>query len=76
MYKRQVYDPETGTYRYNYGLILEIAGGVTFALAMIWFYGNEWRNQRRLRRGHARRGDPRLAERSVEPPLVERSADA
>ena len=71
-----VYDPETGTYRYNYGLILEIAGGVTFALAMIWFYGNEWRNQRRLRRGHARRGDPRLAERSVEPPLVERSADA
>ncbi|MDO9460090.1 MAG: SCO family protein, partial [Alphaproteobacteria bacterium] len=25
-----VYDPETGRYRYDYGLILEIAGGITF----------------------------------------------
>ena len=29
-----VYDPKTGEYRYDYGLILEIAGGVTFAVAM------------------------------------------
>ncbi|MEP7328549.1 MAG: SCO family protein [Betaproteobacteria bacterium] len=45
-----VYDPTTGKYRYNYGLILEIAGGVTFALAMIWYFVLEWRTQRLLRR--------------------------
>ena len=38
-----VYDPVTGQYRYDYGLILEIAGGVTFALAMLWFFLAEWR---------------------------------
>ncbi len=38
-----VYDPATGQYRYDYGLILEIAGGVTFALAMLWFFLAEWR---------------------------------
>lgn len=42
-----VYDPTTGRYRYDYGLILEIAGGVTFALAMAWFFGLEWWNRRR-----------------------------
>ncbi len=45
-----VYDPVTGNYRYNYGLILEIAGGVTFAISMIGFFAIEWRNRRRLRR--------------------------
>ncbi len=45
-----VYDAETGEYRTDYGLILEIAGGVTFALAMLWFFFNEWRARRRLRR--------------------------
>ncbi len=45
-----VYDPETGTYRYDYGLFLEIAGGLTFALAMVWFFLAEWRDQRRRRR--------------------------
>lgn len=45
-----VYDPVTGEYRTNYGLVIEIAGGVTFALAMIWFFLLEWRTQRRLRR--------------------------
>ena len=38
-----VYDPATGQYRYDYGLILMIAGGVTFALAMLWFFLAEWR---------------------------------
>ena len=38
-----VYDPVTGQYRYAYGLIIEIAGGVTFALAMLWFFLAEWR---------------------------------
>ena len=42
-----VYDPTTGRYRYDYGLILEIAGGATFALAMAWFFGLEWWNRRR-----------------------------
>ena len=45
-----VYDPATGQYRYNYGLIIEIAGGLSFALAMAWFFLLEWRTQRRARR--------------------------
>lgn len=45
-----VYDPKTGGYRYDYGLILEIAGGCTFFLAMIWFFAAEWRTRRRSRR--------------------------
>ena len=44
-----VYDPKTGTYRVQYGLLIEIAGGVTFALAMLWFFLAEWRAQRRAR---------------------------
>ena len=45
-----VYDPKTGTYRVQYGLLIEVAGGVTFALAMIWFFLAEWRTLRRTRR--------------------------
>lgn len=45
-----VYDPQTGEYRYNYGLILEIAGGMTFAVAMAIFFLLEWRNRRQMRR--------------------------
>ena len=45
-----VYDPITGEYRYNYGLIIMIAGGLTFALAMAWFFLLEWCTQRRARR--------------------------
>ena len=45
-----VYDPETGTYRYNYALFIEIAGGITFALAMAWFFLAEWRELRRRQR--------------------------
>lgn len=48
-----VYDPKTGTYRVQYGLLLEVAGGVTFAIAMIWFFLAEWRTQRRARRRQA-----------------------
>ena len=44
-----VYDPETGRYRYDYGLILEIAGGSTFFLAMFWFFVAEWHARRRSR---------------------------
>lgn len=45
-----VYDPATGKYRIQYGLLLEVAGGLTFALAMLWFFLNEWLVQRRVRR--------------------------
>lgn len=45
-----VYDPKTGTYRVQYGLLIEVAGGITFALAMLWFFLAEWRTQRRSRR--------------------------
>jgi protein SCO1 len=45
-----VYDPNTGEYRYDYGLILEIAGGVTFAVAMACFFLLEWRTRRQTRR--------------------------
>ena len=45
-----VYDPTTGAYRYDYGLLLEIAGGCTFFLSMIWFFTEEWRMRRRVRR--------------------------
>jgi protein SCO1 len=42
-----VYDPKTGTYRVDYSLALEIAGGITFALAMALYMFNEWRGRRR-----------------------------
>ena len=45
-----VYDPITGSYRVSYALAFEIAGGVTFAIAMLWFFALEWRERRRLRR--------------------------
>ena len=45
-----VYDPETGLYRYNYALFIEIAGGITFAIFMGWFFLAEWRDTRRRKR--------------------------
>lgn len=45
-----VYDARTGTYRTDYGLILEIAGGVTFMLSMLAFFVAEARQRRRVRR--------------------------
>ncbi len=50
-----VYDPKTGKYRVQYGLLIEVAGGVTFALFMAWFFLSEWRSQRRARRSQAQR---------------------
>lgn len=46
-----VYDPKTGQYRYDYGLLLEIAGGAMFFLTMLGYLGREWWQQRR--RGQA-----------------------
>ena len=45
-----VYDAQTGRYRYDYGLILEIAGGLTFLIAMGVFFAGEWRDRRRRAR--------------------------
>lgn len=44
-----VYDPQTGKYEVKYGLFLEIAGGLTFAIVMMAFFYSEWRTQRQLR---------------------------
>lgn len=45
-----VYDPKTGKYRVKYDLLIEVAGGVTFALAMLWFFLAEWWARRKARR--------------------------
>ena len=45
-----VYDPSTGTYRVSYALAFEVAGGITFAVAMLWFVALEWRDRRRARK--------------------------
>ncbi len=48
-----VYDPVIGAYRLDYTLFIEIAGGLTFMLAMLWFAISEWRNRRRPSRPRA-----------------------
>lgn len=48
-----VYDPETGTYRVDYALAIEAAGGLTFIVAMALYMLNEWRTRRRARRQRA-----------------------
>jgi protein SCO1/2 len=45
-----VYDPETGEYRYDYKLILEIVGGALFFISVALYLLLEWRDQRRARR--------------------------
>lgn len=45
-----VYDPKTGRYRYDYGLFMELAGGVMFFLFVFGYLGREWLQQRRSRR--------------------------
>jgi protein SCO1 len=45
-----VYDPETGTYRVDYSLVWEIAGGLTFILSLALYMLNEWRVRRVERR--------------------------
>ena len=45
-----VYDPETGTYRVDYALALEAAGGLTFIIALALYMLSEWRARRRARR--------------------------
>jgi protein SCO1/2 len=45
-----VYDPQTGRYRVDYSLALEVAGGLTFALVVLMYFLNEWRGRRRAAR--------------------------
>lgn len=40
------YDPISGRYKVDYRIFLELAGLLTFALAMFWFVWNEWRASR------------------------------
>ena len=42
-----VYDPETGSYRVDYALAWEIAGGLTFILFMLLYMVNEWQTRKR-----------------------------
>lgn len=44
-----VLDPETGGYRVDYTLPVQIAGGATFFLLMMIFFFNEWRSGRKAR---------------------------
>ena len=45
-----VYDPRTGKYRVSYAIVLEIAGGATFLVWIIWFFLGEWWTRRRAAR--------------------------
>ena len=45
-----VYDPLTGKYKVSYGLVFEIAGGLTFLLWIIGFFFSEWLKQRSAKR--------------------------
>ena len=42
-----VYDPDTGTYRYKWGLIFELIGGIAFFLTVAGYFIAEWRQRRR-----------------------------
>ncbi len=59
-----VYDPITGRYQTDYTLYLELAGGLTFILAMLWFVVHE----HRLRRAAAAKPRRRASIGVLEPP--------
>ncbi len=46
-----VYDPRTGRYRLDYGIVLELFTGSTIVIAVLGFLWREWRRHRRLRAG-------------------------
>jgi protein SCO1 len=45
-----VYDPDTGSYRYDWKLLLELSGGLLFFVSVGVYLWREWRAQRRARR--------------------------
>lgn len=48
-----VYDPETGEYRYDWGLLFEVLGGLAFFTTVGVYLWRERREQRRIRRACA-----------------------
>jgi protein SCO1/2 len=60
-----VYDPETGRVRVDYSLALEIAGGITFILAMVLYALNEWLVRRRAARLMHRKSAPATLEQTA-----------
>ncbi len=69
-----VYDPKTGKYRVKYDLLIMVAGFITFALVMLWFFLAEWRSLRQARHAQPLPPPPpangvslRLANRDVQP---------
>ena len=50
-----VFDPKTGTYKVDYTLPIQIAGGVTFFVLMLIFFINEWRSSRKMARSKGMR---------------------
>lgn len=58
-----VYDPQTGTYRFQYALLMEIIGGAVFFLFMMGYGLSEWRSHRRSR---SRKQAPSVATAATE----------
>ncbi len=65
------YDPKTGKYQVKYGLLIEVAGGITFALAMLWFFLAEWLSIRRARRAQPLLSPPPRRDPSADQPRCE-----
>lgn len=60
-----VYDPDSGEYRYDVKLILEIIGGAAFFLFVVTYGLLEWRSQRRARRSSSCQQSPPRASGSA-----------
>lgn len=45
-----VYDPQSGTYRQNYAIYIEILAGLSILGTVLYFFLREWRRNRRARR--------------------------
>lgn len=56
-----VYDPDTGQYRYDVKLILELVGGALFFFSVFVYFLLEWRSQRRARRASCTADSPTCA---------------
>jgi protein SCO1/2 len=44
-----VYDPQSGKYRLNYGLFIELGAGISCLGFTLWYLVHEWRRRRRMR---------------------------
>lgn len=48
-----VYDPDTGRYRYDWGLFGEISGGLLFFITVGWYLTGDWRRRRAALKGQS-----------------------